>query len=316
MKSDRPNRNWFWAVLCVCCIFIGILPYMPWLAAGFLPRIQAIQPWLLAIIVFAIIAALIRRRWLPSGITAALLLVGILPLVHFSGAAPNGSNGNHELKVFSFNAGRAQADPLQLAQAIREADPDVLVLVETSEPLIASIGKLNALEVLSHRSGTVPTGGDRDTVVFSRYPMTERQEEISAQKTGWYGFPVVDIASPSGVFSVVGVHVYPPLDDAERWEHGLDQLNRWARQQGMQPVILAGDFNATRTHPQFRRLAADMSAENTMWPLNTWPADRQYPPIMGIDRVLARGMSVLDARSIKIAGSDHLALSVTVRSSL
>ncbi len=244
-------------------------------------------------------------------ITTALI-VGMLPTVQPGHSEPVSNAKSYELKIMSFNAGRAGADPAQLAAVVHQTDPDVLVLVETSEPLNQAIAKRGAIDHLGYRSAEVPTGGQRDTVIFSRYQLTERVDELSPQVIGWYGFPVVDIETPEGSISIVGVHVYPPLDKALRWQRGLSALDRWVEQQRANPVVIAGDFNATRTHPQFRQLARRLSPETTLWPVNTWPSGHVYPPIMGIDHVLTGAMKVTDMQSLQIDGSDHLALSATV----
>ncbi len=237
------------------------------------------------------------------------LILGVLPNV----AAPwRQETGAHtsEISVFSFNALKAGADSKQLAQSIKMTNPDVLVLVETSEPLHQRLAAEGALDALDYRSAPVPTGGEADTVIFSRYPLSQRADALGPEMTEWYGLPVVEVQAPDGPIRVVGVHLYPPLDDAQRWRSGLSALQQWADQHNDMPMILAGDYNSTRTHPQFRQLASSMEPETSWFPVPTWPTGGTLPPVVGIDHVLTRGLAPLGQHTVKIDGSDHLALTV------
>ncbi|MGQ3384104.1 endonuclease/exonuclease/phosphatase family protein [Glutamicibacter sp. TV12E] len=190
------------------------------------------------------------------------------------------------------------------------ADPDVLVLVETSEPLHQRLAAQGALDTLPYRSAPVPAGGEADTVIYSRYPARERSGSLGPDATNWYGLPIVDIASPRGPITVVGVHIYPPLQDARRWQGGLLAMQQWVDKKEDEPMILAGDFNSTRAHPQFRELVSSMGPERSLFPVSTWPTGGRVPPMIGIDHVLARGLVPLKQEAAKIDGSDHLALIV------
>lgn len=78
-------------------------------------------------------------------------------------------------------------------------------------------------------------------------------------------------------------------------------------QNGM-PLVMAGDFNATAAHPQFRALAAGLveaSPRFGPWAGATWPADMDLPAFAGIDHVLVRGLAVLDSERFSVPGTDH-----------
>jgi endonuclease/exonuclease/phosphatase family metal-dependent hydrolase len=80
------------------------------------------------------------------------------------------------------------------------------------------------------------------------------------------------------------------------------------------PLVVAGDFNATRDHRQFRDLlntrgyrdAGDDSGAGLM---PTYPADRAVGPIAGIDHVVLSGDLVCGGRRVRCGGrSDHYAV--------
>jgi endonuclease/exonuclease/phosphatase (EEP) superfamily protein YafD len=107
------------------------------------------------------------------------------------------------------------------------------------------------------------------------------------------------------------VHTVAPLgDDRARWRAQL----RWVeeeirRERG--PLVVAGDFNATRYHHSFRRLLSERLGDAherrgrgwaTTWPRNRWP----LPPLLRLDHVLVS--PDIGVRSIKEGlgqGSDH-----------
>lgn len=293
------------------CFSTGVLPYVPWLAGGWLPRLQAFQPWTLLAVAVIVLFTLMRRRWLVASLTVVLLVMGMAPNVVWPSDQATLEGASADVTVFSFNALKAGADAKQLATSIQQVDPDVVVLVETSEALHDRLRAEGALGSLKYRSAPVPTGGERDTVIFSRYPLKDLGGSLGPGVTGWYGMPVVEVELPGRTLTVVGVHVYPPLGSAKRWAQGLSALQHWIGEEGNKPLILAGDFNSARSHPQFRKLASIMDDESTLFPLSTWPANRNVPPLLGIDHVLSRGFIPLEQEILQIHGSDHLAIKAT-----
>jgi endonuclease/exonuclease/phosphatase (EEP) superfamily protein YafD len=77
-------------------------------------------------------------------------------------------------------------------------------------------------------------------------------------------------------------------------------------------VVVAGDFNATVDHAQFRDLLdhgyADAAESSGAGYLPTYPTDRWYGPLIGIDHVLFRGMQADSADTYDLPGSDHRAV--------
>ncbi|WP_417364845.1 endonuclease/exonuclease/phosphatase family protein [Glutamicibacter arilaitensis] len=268
---------------------------------------------LLAFPVLALITGVLRRRWIACGFVVVFLLCGLLPNLQLAAAAVQKDRADFELSVLSFNALKAGADPAQLAALIQAEDPQVLVLVETSEPLHQELATRGALDGLGYRSLEAPAGGQRDTVIFSKYPLNERTAELDTKTTGWYSLPVVDVKSPGGTFTVAGIHIYPPVGTAQRWRNGLQAVASWAAQQPDRPLVLAGDFNSVRAHPGFRSLKSDgFSEADGIFPASTWPADRKFNSMIGLDHIMARGASVTEFSVHAVDGSDHLAVSATV----
>jgi endonuclease/exonuclease/phosphatase (EEP) superfamily protein YafD len=80
----------------------------------------------------------------------------------------------------------------------------------------------------------------------------------------------------------------------------------------MSNVIVSGDFNSTRSHSKFRHIldagyedAADVTGSGL---IPTYPTDKSYPPVVGIDHVLTRGARATALEPVSILGSDHAGL--------
>jgi len=85
------------------------------------------------------------------------------------------------------------------------------------------------------------------------------------------------------------------------------------------PLILAGDFNATLDHAQFRRLLrrgyADAASQAGHGLSPTWgPRPGRRPALLAIDHVLTgRRCAVLSTSAHVLPGSDHRALYAELR---
>lgn len=313
ITTRKLSLGWISGSVLFACLAIGTLPYLDFLGAGWIPKLQAFQPMLLAFPVLALIIGVLRRRWIACGFVVVFLLCGLLPNLHLATTAIQKDSADFDLSVLAFNALKAGSDPEQLAELISVADPQILVLVETSEPLHQELATRGALDHLGYRSLEAPAGGERDTVIFSKYPLHERTTELDTKTTGWYSLPVVDVKSPGGIFTVAGIHIYPPVGDAQRWRNGLQAVDGWTGGQRDHPLVLAGDFNSVRAHPGFRALTNDgFSEADGIWPASTWPADRKFNAMIGLDHIMSRGASVTEFSVHAVDGSDHLAVSATV----
>lgn len=70
-----------WGVILSGCLGIGLLPYVDFLAGGWLPKLQAFQPFLLLVPVVALVLGLVRRHWIFSGFVALSLVLGTMPII-------------------------------------------------------------------------------------------------------------------------------------------------------------------------------------------------------------------------------------------
>ena len=74
-------------------------------------------------------------------------------------------------------------------------------------------------------------------------------------------------------------------------------------------LVLMGDFNGTATSPEFEGLYRRTALMPPPTPIATFPS---WGPTRSIDHVFTAGFHVSDYRAVPAAGSDHLAVSVTL----
>ncbi len=81
--------------------------------------------------------------------------------------------------------------------------------------------------------------------------------------------------------------------------------------------MVAGDFNATVDHAQFRALLTDgyhdAAEQCGAGYLASYPADRWLPPLIAIDHLLTKHATATSAATVALPGSDHRGILVGVR---
>lgn len=193
----------------------------------------------------------------------------------------------------------------EFAAAVVAADADIVVMQEVRWAFRQALENDPRLDHLAHRSSD-EVRDDLTTVVWSRWAFTELE---------LVPFEVTDVVratvdGPSGPFTVYGLHTFAPLfsQNVGSWERQLDQLGTIDQST---PHVLAGDFNATSDHRQFRELMAtgwtNVHDRKGCGLDNTWPVNQGIPvPLMRLDHVLVTDhFEVLDVEIGHTEGSDH-----------
>ena len=200
-----------------------------------------------------------------------------------------------------------------IAAAIAEAQPDVVVLQEVRRETQRG---LLATEALAHMSYTAGEEFEKplEIALWSRWPI----RDVTLHSVA--GRPRLEaiVQSPHGEFELHGVHLAAPVDRelSADWEAGLRDLERV---DPGAPALLAGDFNATVDHAQFRSLLGrgwtDVHDEKGCGLDATWP-DRPGPgfPVLRLDHVLVSPhWDVLGVEIGDASGSDHRPVVASIR---
>jgi len=152
--------------------------------------------------------------------------------------------------------------------------------------------------------------------IYARYPL--RDGPLAAPGSAARCTARLDLPSGQSV-ELACIHAAPP----KPWSPGATA--RWRSQLSALPApgrglhILAGDFNATLDHAQFRRLLrlgyADAASQVGHGLSPTWgPKPVERLALLAIDHVLTdRRCAVLTTSTHQLTGSDHRALYAELR---
>ncbi len=250
-------------------------------------------------------------RWGAAMVVVAYLVTfANVRAVIGCGADPSAEG---DVRIFQQNVYIGQADPAAVAAAMVASGADLAVLVEAWPPFIEALARQPGVDVFSYRL-SVPGFEDDEIAVWSRWPLEQARGELLATRP----FIRAEVQGPAGPFTLGAVHTAAPVNQAEaaNWAGGLAQLGLVDRSE---PVVLAGDFNATIDHAQFRRLLengwTDVHTSKGCGLDQTWPVGRGTGiPAMRLDHVLVsehfevKGVEVGQAN-----GSDHKPVIATIR---
>ena len=274
------------------------------------------SPYLIPAAPLAVVLLCWARRWAPAGLAAVLTVALIaVQLPAFVGAAPNPASAG--LRVMTINMLYGHADP-DAVTAVSNTDADVVMVQELTP---AAVRRLTAAgldatfphQVLDARPDAAGVG------IYSRSPLTD------VTRVGGFHLALVTAkVAISGVardVSLASIHLAAPWPQAiGSWHEDLAAfpgfLDDLASQSGDGTAVVAGDFNSTLDMRPFRALltggyqdAAQQAGDGRNL---TFPANRPYPPVLGIDHVLTRNATAASTKTVELPNTDHRALLVTV----
>jgi len=219
------------------------------------------------------------------------------------------------LRVLSANLLAGRASQEAVAGLVRCKGVDVLFLQELTGGAAARLEQAGLRQLLPHEMTDARDGGPRGSGIYARFPLS-RGLRLAATSMAQ---PTARLELPAGQrVDLVCVHPCAPAPPSTR-----RSVARWREELAVLPPpadpprVLAGDFNATADHAQFRRLLrlghvdAASQAGNGLTP--TWgPVGR--PALLTIDHVLVDPRCAVLAASVhRLAGSDHRAVYAAFR---
>ena len=217
-----------------------------------------------------------------------------------------------ELSVLTVNLQYGRAAGEGLVRLVLRTGADVLFLQELTGDAVTRLKLAGLNEMLPHEMLDVEEYRYRGSGIYARYPLRDGL----VIGPSYASQPTARLDLPSGqAVHLVCVHPHPPmppwhLPSAPRWRAELAALPP----AGDPPVVLAGDFNATLDHAQFRRLLrlghVDAASRLGRGLMPTWgPEPRGRPALLAFDHVLVDPRcAVLATSAHPVRGSDHKAL--------
>ena len=215
--------------------------------------------------------------------------------------------------VMTANLLHGRADAGALLATVESQDVGILATQELTQEAVDRLTAAGIDGMLPYRSlAPAPLGAG--VGIWSRYPLTEL-----ARPSG-FGFTPVQATVAVGERSVtiMSFHSKAPLYNGgtAQWATDLDRLAQLIPSLH-EPAIIAGDFNATRDHRQFRDLLTggytDAASDAGAGVLPTFPTDRAVGPVASLDHVvLSSELIGLDVQAVDQPGSDHRAVIATI----
>jgi endonuclease/exonuclease/phosphatase (EEP) superfamily protein YafD len=268
--------------------------------------LETLTPWVFLPAWGALAVGIAQRR---RGLTAAAAVLalchaawiwGDLPL--WRARQPDATGSAITLvtaNVYKYN-GQAPA----FGRAVSELRPDVLALQELTPHVHRGLVESRLLDGFPYRWENVEEGSF-GSGIYSRLPICGR----NFVTTGGARMVRATLDAGGTPVDVVSVHTVQPMAVPSILRRQLSDLAGVA-ERAERPLILAGDFNATRQYRPFRRLLAgplrDAHLELGRGFSATWPANADVPPFSLIDHVLvSAGIAVDGVSEHTLPGSDH-----------
>ncbi len=339
--------QWLLRGLAIGAAVLAPVPYVD--LAGPLPPLQAGTP--LAGVGALVVAGLLawRQDWWPTALSlvAAGLLAGpvVLPPDRPDGggvaeaarsagtatAADTRADLPTTFRLMSLNVQFGRADPGAVVALADERRIDVLILTEMTPDGWRRLEEAGIRRRFPHATGRTDRGAS-GTVMLSRTPfrcvdtgegspcgqVVTRAADAPSYRLGdapaTFDLPSVRLSDGT---IVRGIHARPPsFLRNDRWRQEQHDLRSWVDSlPAGTRVVLAGDYNASPSHPAFRRLADGLArAPHTGFPwARTWPEGARVPSLVQIDHILSRGFAVTDEGIDVVPDTDHAAVWAQLR---
>jgi endonuclease/exonuclease/phosphatase (EEP) superfamily protein YafD len=278
-------------------------------------QLVAFRPQELLVVLALALLMLVRRGWrMAAVLAAALALVGgaLTAPRQFSAARPAPA-GSRVLTIMVANVLGGGARAADVAQVIRDRKPDLVSLpeaqVDVREEIRAQLQDLQYKGYTAQPSKAVE--GATSVLVASSLGNVS-----FASEPGTTFGNIVVTGGNLGQIRLIVYHGFPPLTDSvTTWKNDLLHVRRWCTQDP--PTIVAGDFNATVDHADFRQALGGYC--RSVGPTvggglqGTWPADQPAVLRTQIDHVVVtRQFEPGRFTTYPIQGTDHRAVVATV----
>ncbi|KAB2807226.1 hypothetical protein F9L07_27465 [Pimelobacter simplex] len=264
----------------------------------------ATLPWAGLLLLPLLVLALLRRSWasLAAPVALGLWLVALAPALP---AVLSSGTDDAEGTAVTFASQNVEADSGTSAASARTLaglDSDVIALTEMDASARAKAAEaLAPTHPYAYTAGTVG--------LWSVYPLSNTQGLTLG--LSWKRALRADVAAPGGTVRVYVVHAASvrPGQQAGR-DSMLDHLASEIDADDSPRLVAMGDFNAATTDPALKGIRRHLSEPRSTG-LSfgfTWPARF---PLVRIDHIFERGLTVLGTRVAKAGSSDHRAVLAT-----
>jgi endonuclease/exonuclease/phosphatase (EEP) superfamily protein YafD len=265
-------------------------------------------PYLMGSALVGAVVFVAIRHWSGAGVAIVVVATAMwtqAPLY----VSRSGNDDGRAVMAMQANLLFDGADPGALVDQVRARNIAVLTVNELTPAAVEDLGRAGLDRLLPHRyvsPGRTATG----TGIWSSYPLSETVE--------YDGFVLNQISATAsipgaGPVMVYAFHPVPPVFGTQVWAGELSRLREiLERSPSSRPAIVGGDFNATYDHSQYRAMLSgrfgDAVEQAGAGHLVTYPTDKRWPPLVGIDHILVAGGRAVAVETVDLPGADHRAL--------
>ncbi|MFE5643855.1 endonuclease/exonuclease/phosphatase family protein [Rhodococcus sp. NPDC056516] len=223
------------------------------------------------------------------------------------------SRTGEAMRIMSINVAKGAADVDAVVEAARLHKVDAVAVQELTPAFAAALEAAGMPDIFPFNV-IRPDHDARGTGLWSRLPISEPRQ------LNGFGFACVagTIEFKNAKYDVVATHITAPIQDHDStsWITDLARV-RALLDTNPNPVIVAGDFNATIDHRQFRDLLHDGTQDAARQAgrsyKGTFPANWSWPPFAALDHILVPPELTTTAfETVEITHSDHLAIVSTL----
>ncbi|MEU2040671.1 endonuclease/exonuclease/phosphatase family protein [Nocardia niwae] len=307
---DRALLGVGWCAVAAGAIGI-VLHFGAWQQRGLVLLASGASYFMIGALV-GLVLLLIARGWRSAAVAGVLVAAVLWTLVPAFVPESRAASGPR-LTVMQSNILFGGADPAAVVRAVRDNRVDVLTVDELTGAALERLASAGLLAELPHHYAEPTPDGGGGTGVFSRYPLRDTRK--------YDGFILNNVSATldhpeRGPITVFAFHPVPPPFDFPAWRAEMRSV-REILDAHTGPAIVGADFNATRDHTAYRDLlrgrfasAADQTGAGL---LPTFPEDRRWGPVIGIDHILLADATAEQLHTLSVPGSDHRALICRIR---
>ncbi len=277
-------------------------------------QLAAFRPQGLVVVLALSLVMLVRRGWrIAAALIAVLALFGgaLIAPRQFSDARPAPA-GARVLTIMVANVLGGGARAADVAQVIRDRKPDLVSLPEAQVDVREEIRA--QLQDQQYKGFTAQPSRAPESAT-SVLVSSSLGDVAFASEAGTTFGNIVMTGGNLGAVRLIAYHGFPPLPDSvATWKTDLQAVRRWCAQDP--PTVVAGDFNASLDHADFRQALGGYC--RSVGPTvggglqGTWPADQPGVLRTQIDHVVvSRQFEPGKFTTYAIEGTDHRAVVAT-----
>ena len=257
------------------------------------------------------LSLILLRGWKLLPFAALGFLLNLWPILPYYGSSELPKNpANHRL--LTFNVLTSNSNTGAVIKAIRENEPDYVILMEIDRHWESALTPL----LVDYPNYRFASRQDNFGMAFlSKTPWTS----IEVLNPNAFGLPAFEIrfdevnlaSGYKGSLKILGVHPIPPMN-RDHWQSRNAYLETVVRRiSSEEATVVSGDFNLTPWSPVYQHLTSQASLRDSaigfgIKPTWAWPPFPEWVSGAKLDLTLVTNqIAVVDYRVGPYAGSDH-----------